>query len=49
MGDLKELCCDYLEGCITVANCLGICQFAEQFSCPLVLHKALCFLDDNFR
>ena len=48
MGDLKELCCDYLESCITVGNCIGIREFAEQFSCPRVLFAATSFMDEHF-
>ena len=48
MSDLKELCCDYLESCITVGNCIGIREFAEQFSCPRVLFAATSFMDEHF-
>ena len=48
MSDLKELCCEYLEQCITVSNCLGIRYFTEQFSCPRVCHKATNFMDEHF-
>ena len=49
MTDLKELCCDFLEQCITPSNCLGIHEFTEQFSCPRVHHKADVYLDEHFR
>ncbi|ELU05864.1 hypothetical protein CAPTEDRAFT_177887 [Capitella teleta] len=48
MIDLKELCCEYLEQCITVANCLGIRSFSERFSCPRVCHVATSYLDEHF-
>ncbi|XP_021379318.1 gigaxonin-like [Mizuhopecten yessoensis] len=47
--DLKELCCDYLEQCITAQNCLGIREFSSRFSCPWIHLKASMFLDEHFR
>ncbi|XP_023932776.1 gigaxonin-like [Lingula anatina] len=48
MADLKDLCCDYLEQCISVQNVLGVQEFAERFSCPRVYHAATLFLDEHF-
>lgn len=48
MEDLKEVCCEYLEQCISVSNCLGIREFAERFCCPRVYHAATNFMDEHF-
>ena len=49
ISHLKDLCCDFLEQCVSSANCLGICEFTERFSCPHVHAIVTQFMDDNFR
>lgn len=47
--DLKALCCEYIEQCISPQNCIGIREFSALYSCPWVHHKASCYLDEHFR
>lgn len=47
--DLKALCCEYIEQCISPQNCIGIREFAALYACPWVHHKASCYLDEHFR
>ncbi|XP_064115334.1 gigaxonin-like isoform X2 [Macrobrachium nipponense] len=49
MNDLKELCIQYLMMKTDVDNCLGIYQFAQQFSCPRLVHFAQDFIFQHFR
>ncbi|KAK4303921.1 hypothetical protein Pmani_024095 [Petrolisthes manimaculis] len=49
MTDLKELCIQYLMGRIDVDNCLGILQFAQQFSCPRLVHFAKDIICQHFK
>lgn len=46
---LQELCIQYLMGKIDVDNCLGILQFAQQFSCPRLVHFAKDFVCQHFK
>lgn len=46
---LKDICCEYLEECITPENCLGIMDFAARFTCPWLLLKITQYVDENFR
>ncbi|VDI27637.1 kelch-like protein 16 (gigaxonin) [Mytilus galloprovincialis] len=47
--DLKALCCEYIEQCITPQNCIGIRAFSALYACPWVHHKASSYLDEHFR
>ncbi|KAK6186567.1 hypothetical protein SNE40_008581 [Patella caerulea] len=49
MSDLKNLCCEYLEHCISPQNCVGIREFTARFSSPWVHYKATQYLDKHFR
>ncbi|ESO82812.1 hypothetical protein LOTGIDRAFT_229825 [Lottia gigantea] len=49
MSDLKNLCCEYLEHCISPVNCVGIREFTARFASPWVHFKATQYLDKNFR
>uniref|UniRef100_A0A0P4WEU7 Kelch-like protein diablo n=2 Tax=Scylla olivacea TaxID=85551 RepID=A0A0P4WEU7_SCYOL len=49
MTDLKELCIQYLLGKIDVDNCLGVLQFAQQFSCPRLVHYVKDFICEHFK
>ncbi|KAG7159515.1 Gigaxonin-like [Homarus americanus] len=49
MSDLKELCIEFLMNRIDVDNCLGILQFAQQFTCPRLVHFAQDFIYEHFR
>ncbi|KAL3860467.1 hypothetical protein ACJMK2_010590 [Sinanodonta woodiana] len=49
LTDLKNMCCEYLEQCVTPHNCLGILEFASRFTCPWVQLKMSQYLDKYFR
>ncbi|KAG0729330.1 Gigaxonin [Chionoecetes opilio] len=49
MTDLKELCMQFLLGRIDVDNCLGVLQFAQQFSCPRLVQRVKEFVCDHFK
>ncbi|KAL5021276.1 hypothetical protein ScPMuIL_000431 [Solemya velum] len=49
IADLKDVCCEYLEGCISPNNCLGILEFSSRFSCPWIHMKVSQYVDQNFR
>ncbi|XP_069181358.1 gigaxonin isoform X2 [Procambarus clarkii] len=49
MTDLKELCIRFLMARIDVDNCLGILQFAQQFSCPRLVRFAQDFICQHFK
>ncbi|XP_071092154.1 gigaxonin-like [Haliotis cracherodii] len=49
LNDLKVLCCDYLDTCITPTNCIGIREFSSQYTCSWLLHKVTRYLDEHFR
>lgn len=36
---VRQLCCEFMQHQLDTANCLGICAFADTYSCP-ELHKA---------
>ncbi|XP_070574823.1 gigaxonin-like [Ptychodera flava] len=48
MANLKKLCCDYLEQCISAANCIGIRNFTERYSCPWIHYLATECMEANF-
>ncbi|XP_074646021.1 gigaxonin-like [Tubulanus polymorphus] len=48
LAELKSLCCEYLEQCLSSNNCLGIIDFSERYSCPRVLYKAQQYLHEHF-
>uniref|UniRef100_A0A8C4PZY5 Gigaxonin n=2 Tax=Eptatretus burgeri TaxID=7764 RepID=A0A8C4PZY5_EPTBU len=47
--DLKNLCCEFLEGCIVAENCVGIRDFALHYSLLHVHRVATEFLETHFR
>ncbi|XP_028813897.1 gigaxonin [Denticeps clupeoides] len=47
--DLKSLCCQFLEGCITAENCIGIRIFSLHYCLHHVHHVATDFLQTHFR
>ncbi|XP_077983448.1 gigaxonin-like [Glandiceps talaboti] len=49
MSDLKQLCAEYLENCISPANCLGIINFTEQYCCPRIRYLATQCMENSFR
>ncbi|KAM9754880.1 gigaxonin [Menidia menidia] len=49
MTDLKGLCCEFLEGCITAENCVGIRLFSLHYCLHHVHHAATDFLHTHFR
>ncbi|XP_005089192.2 gigaxonin [Aplysia californica] len=48
MGDLKRLCCEFLDTCITTQNCIGVFDFTSQLSCSWSHLKVSQYLDENF-
>ena len=48
LEDLKTMCCDILQECISPYNCIGIQDFTARLSCPWINLKVTQFLDDNF-
>ncbi|XP_058501099.1 gigaxonin [Solea solea] len=49
MTDLKLLCCQFLESCITAENCLGIRLFSLHYCLYHVHYAATEFLQTHFR
>uniref|UniRef100_A0A3B3H382 Gigaxonin n=1 Tax=Oryzias latipes TaxID=8090 RepID=A0A3B3H382_ORYLA len=49
MTDLKALCCQFLESCITAENCIGIRLFSLHYCLHHVHHVATEFLQTHFR
>uniref|UniRef100_A0A3Q2PQV7 Gigaxonin n=1 Tax=Fundulus heteroclitus TaxID=8078 RepID=A0A3Q2PQV7_FUNHE len=49
MTDLKSLCCQFLESCITAENCIGIRLFSLHYCLLHVHHIATEFLQTHFR
>lgn len=49
MTDLKLLCCQFLESCITAENCIGIRLFSLRYCLHHVFHVATDFLQTHFR
>ncbi|KAM9377063.1 gigaxonin isoform 2-T2 [Pholidichthys leucotaenia] len=49
MTDLKSLCCQFLESCITADNCIGIRLFSLHYCLYHVHHVATEFLQTHFR
>uniref|UniRef100_A0A8D3CX24 BTB domain-containing protein n=1 Tax=Scophthalmus maximus TaxID=52904 RepID=A0A8D3CX24_SCOMX len=49
MTDLKSLCCQFLESCITAENCIGIRLFSLHYCLYHVHHAATEFLQTHFR
>ncbi|KAK5928658.1 gigaxonin isoform X1 [Pseudochaenichthys georgianus] len=48
LTDLKALCCQFLESCITAENCLGIRLFSLHYCLNHVHHVATEFLQTHF-
>lgn len=48
MTDLKSLCCQFLEGCITAENCIGIRLFSLHYCLYHVNYAATEFLQTHF-
>ncbi|XP_056622637.1 gigaxonin [Triplophysa dalaica] len=49
LTDLKSLCCEFLESCITAENCIGIRVFSLHYCLHHVFHVATEFLQTHFR
>lgn len=49
LTDLKTLCCEFLEGCIAVENCIGIRDFALHYCLHHVHYLASEYLETHFR
>ncbi len=49
MTDLKFLCCQFLESCITAENCIGIRLFSLHYCLYHVHYVATEFLQTHFR
>ncbi|XP_026166360.1 gigaxonin [Mastacembelus armatus] len=49
MTDLKSLCCQFLERCITAENCIGIRLFSLHYCLYHVHYAATEFLQTHFR
>lgn len=49
LTDLKSLCCQFLESCITAENCIGIRVFSLHYCLHHVYHVATEFLQTHFR
>ncbi|PIO05242.1 hypothetical protein AB205_0005290 [Aquarana catesbeiana] len=49
LTDLKTLCCEFLEGCITAENCIGIRDFALHYCLNHVYYLATEYLETHFR
>lgn len=49
LTDLKALCCQFLESCITAENCIGIRLFSLHYCLDHVHHVATEFLQTHFR
>ncbi|XP_056382139.1 gigaxonin isoform X2 [Hyla sarda] len=49
LTDLKTLCCEFLEGCITAENCIGIRDFALHYCLNHVYYMATEYLETHFR
>ena len=48
LKELKQACCAFLSDHMDVTNCLGIKQFADLHSCPILLKKANRFIIRKF-
>lgn len=48
MTDLKSLCCQFLESCITAENCIGIRLFSLHYCLYHVNYTATEFLQTHF-
>lgn len=49
LTDLKSLCCQFLENCITAENCIGIRLFSLHYCLHHVHHVATEYLQTHFR
>ncbi|KAJ8281223.1 hypothetical protein GJAV_G00064990 [Gymnothorax javanicus] len=49
LTDLKSLCCQFLESCITADNCIGIRLFSLHYCLHHVHYAATDFLQTHFR
>ncbi|KAL8560902.1 hypothetical protein ACOMHN_059086 [Nucella lapillus] len=49
LGDLKEVCCSFLEDCIAPHNCIGIRDFTARLSCPWLHLRVSHYLDEHVR
>lgn len=49
LTDLKSLCCQFLESCITAENCIGIRLFSLHYCLHHVHHVATEYLQTHFR
>ncbi|PVD20390.1 hypothetical protein C0Q70_18544 [Pomacea canaliculata] len=49
LTDLKDTCCEFLQGCISPHNCIGIREFTARLSCPWIHLRVTQYLDEHFR
>jgi kelch-like protein 16 (gigaxonin) len=49
LEELKEMCSEFLESCITPHNCIGIQAFTAQLSCPWIHLRVTQYLDEHIR
>uniref|UniRef100_A0A8C7IIT1 Kelch like family member 10 n=2 Tax=Oncorhynchus kisutch TaxID=8019 RepID=A0A8C7IIT1_ONCKI len=45
---IVRACCDYLEAQLCLQNCIGICKFADFYSCPDLRRRAYLFILHHF-
>ncbi|XP_046894805.1 kelch-like protein 10 [Hypomesus transpacificus] len=45
---IVRACCEFLEAQLCLENCIGICKFAEFYSCPELKHRAYLFILHHF-
>uniref|UniRef100_A0A674CLL1 Kelch like family member 10 n=1 Tax=Salmo trutta TaxID=8032 RepID=A0A674CLL1_SALTR len=45
---IVRACCDYLEAHLCLQNCIGICKFADFYSCPDLRRRAYLFILHHF-
>lgn len=48
MPELKQVCCEFLEECMSPQNCLGIWDFTERYSCSWTHYLADQYIDKHF-
>ena len=46
---VKDSCCQFIQTQIEVSNCIGIREFADFHSCPILQKHAEAFIEEYFR
>lgn len=49
LTDLKDMSCEFLQGCFSPHNCIGIRDFTSRLSCPWIHLIVTQYLDEHFR